>query len=77
MIYERWFLKNFFNKTAWQSLVLASAGIAVFYAVVLGLNRLLVSDNFYTVGSMVIAVVFSMIVSASLNFLLNKIYRLE
>lgn len=77
LIYERWFLKNFFNKTAWQSLFLASAGLVVFYIIISGLNWLTASKEFYFTESLLLPLLFSVMVSAGLNFLLCKIYRLE
>lgn len=77
LVYERWFLKNFFNKTAWQSLILASGGIFVFYGIILVLNRLLAGGGFYFSPGVAVSLLFSAAVSSGLNFLLNKIYRLE
>lgn len=77
LIYERWFLANFFHKTAWQSLILASAGLAVFYGVILGLSYLADRDGFYPGAVGFISLLFSVAASAGLNFWLSKIYRLE
>lgn len=76
LIYERWFLGNFFHKTAWQSLILASAGFAVFYGLVLGLARLTGSDGFYSATVGIIPFLFSLAASAGLNFLLVKRFNL-
>ena len=76
LMYERWFLTSFFNKIAWQSLILASGGIAVFNSVVFGLDRLLVSDGFYFSPGIITSVLFSMIISSGLNFLLSRTHHL-
>lgn len=75
LFFEKYFLTNFFHKTAWQTLALASGGISVFYFVLLGFSRVLTPDIFYINSGLLISILFSMVVSTAFNFLINKIYK--
>lgn len=74
LVFERWFLINFFHRRAWQTLVLSSLGIVVFYLVLLGFSRLLIPAQFYLSASLIISAMLSVGASVLVNFIFQKIY---
>lgn len=71
--FERIILTGFFHKTAWQSLVLSSLGLPVFYGMTWGLSRLLTPGNFYFSPGLAISLILTMILSVGLNLGFRKI----
>ncbi len=74
LYYERWFIVNFFHKTAWQTMVFSGAGIFIFYFVVLGGSAIFDNKAFFFdwgIGaSCVLGIIFGMLSSS----ILLKIY---
>ena len=73
--FERGVLTNFFHKTAWQSLVLSSLGLAVFYGLVWGLSKLLTPEVFYLSTGLLISLVLTMGVSVGVNLVSKRIFN--
>ena len=65
--FERIILTGFFHKTAWQSLVLSSLGLLVFYGIIWGLSGLLTPENFYLSPGLFISLALTMAVSVGVN----------
>ncbi|MEK7078273.1 MAG: hypothetical protein AAB911_01760 [Patescibacteria group bacterium] len=72
LIYERWFLINFFHKTAWQTLVFSGGGIAVFYAVLLGLSSVFSPEALVFNQGIALSILLSAIAAAIFNVMAAK-----
>ena len=75
--FERGVLTNFFHKTAWQSLVLSSLGLLIFYAVTWGLAGLLTPEDFYFNSSLLVSLVLTMGVSVGINLGFHKFQEID
>ncbi len=73
-VFERWFLVNFFHREAWQTAVLSSLGIAVFYIIVFGVSFFITPTLFYLSFSVVISLLLSAGFSIPVTFLLRRAY---
>ena len=73
--FERIILTGFFHKTAWQSLVLSSLGLLVFYGIIWGLSGLLTPENFYLSLGLAISLVLTMGASVGINLGLKRMYQ--
>ncbi len=72
VFFERWFLLNFFHRSAWQTLVLSGLGLALFYLVVFSLNWFLgLTQSSIALGQIVNIFVLTA-VSALASFLFSK-----
>ncbi|MDP3764057.1 MAG: hypothetical protein Q8Q95_00340 [bacterium] len=72
LVFERWFLTNFFHRSAWQTLVFSGFGILVFYLTIFSLNWALglgnISEGVNRIGPIVLLI----FTSAASSFLFNK-----
>jgi hypothetical protein len=75
LCYERWFIVNFFHKTAWQTMVFSGAGIFIFYFIVLGLSNLLGESVFLFDWGVILSCFLGMIFGMIANVVLLKIYK--
>ena len=74
MLYERWFLVNFFHKTAWQTLIFSGGGIIIFYAALLGLGSIFSPGALSFNSGVAASVLFSAIAAAVFNIMAGKFY---
>ncbi len=72
LFFERWFLVNFFHRSAWQTLVLSGLGVAVFYAVMLGSSWAFDPAAFALNPALFMALLISSLSAAGASFLFNK-----
>ena len=72
LAYERWFLINFFHKTAWQTLVFSGGGVAVFYAVLLGLSSVFSPGALSFNHGVAVSILLSAIAAAIFNVMAAK-----
>lgn len=72
LVFERWFLTNFFHRSAWQTLALSGLGVLVFYITLFSLNWVLNLNNTDEVVSKIGTTLFLTITAASASFLFNK-----
>lgn len=75
LCYERWFIVNFFHKTAWQTMVFSGAGIFIFYFTVLGLSSILNQSDFFFDWGVASSCFLSMVFGILANPLFLKIYK--
>ncbi len=72
LAYERWFLINFFHKTAWQTLVFSGGGVAVFYAILFGLSSIFNSVSPSFNSGVLISIALTVAASAGFNVMAAK-----
>lgn len=72
LAYERWFLVNFFHKTAWQTLIFSGGGIIIFYAVLLGLSSAFSPGALFFNPGVAVSVLLSAIAAAVFNVMAGK-----
>ena len=74
LYYERWFIVNFFHKTAWQTMFFSGAGIFIFYAVILGASALVDPEAFFFDRGIVLSCALGVVLGILANASLLKIY---
>ncbi len=72
LVYERWFLVNFFHRSAWQTLAFSGFGVLVFYATIFSLNWALGLGNINEGINRIGTTTFLIVTSAVASFLFNK-----
>ena len=75
LAFERWFIVNFFHKTAWQTMIFSGAGILIFYAVLAGASGILAPQTIIIDLGTVISCVLGMAFGILANVILLKIYK--
>ena len=74
-VFERWFLTNFFHKTAWQTLLFSGGGVIIFYIFLFSLSSALFpASHAFSLGIAAEAIA-SSLASAGLSFLLSRVYK--
>ena len=74
IFFEQWFLSNFFHKTAWQTMVFSSGGIALFYTVLFSLESIFFRESLWSWGGSY-EIISAIGLSIILNFFFLRIYR--
>lgn len=77
LFFERWFLTNFFHRSAWQTLALSGWGVAVFYVVLFGLSSLLNPAAFVFGAGRLWPILTSALAAAGASFLINKLAQVK
>ncbi|MDP3800428.1 MAG: hypothetical protein Q8Q90_03335 [bacterium] len=72
LVFERWFLTNFFHRSAWQTLAFSGFGVLVFYATLFSLNWALGLGSIEEGISRIGIIIFLTLTSAIASFLFNK-----
>lgn len=72
LVFEKWFLANFFHRSAWQTLALSGLGVVIFYATLFSLNWLLGLGSIDEGISRIGTTLFLAITAAIASFLFNK-----
>ena len=77
VVYERWFLGNFFHKDIWQTTVFSGGGVVIFYLVLFGLSYLLSPENIILDRGVLLNIILTTILSIALNLCAKKFIRLD
>lgn len=72
LVFERWFLSNFFHRSAWQTLALSGFGVVIFYIILFSLNWALGLGSLAEGISRIDITLFLAITAAVASFLFNK-----
>lgn len=74
LFYERWFLINFFHRSAWQTLAFSGLGVIIFYLTATGLSWRLVPAELLVSLGLIVSILLTTVAGASISFLLNRFY---
>lgn len=75
LFYERWFLVNFFHRSAWQTLALSGLGVIIFYLTAAGLSWRLAPADLLVNWGLAISILFTATTGAGISFLLSRFYN--
>jgi hypothetical protein len=75
LYYERWFIVNFFHKTAWQTTMFSGIGVFIFYLITLGASAVVDHSEFFFDWGIVLSCALGMIFGTLTNMFLLRIYR--